>query len=327
MDSKWSIEANGTAVTLRSIAGQESITLNAEELDGLVRQLWAHRLELSPEISRTVPKTIHWRGDPNWYPLETSDGKLPVLALRHDGAGWLGFAFPLNEAQAIANWLISFCRLRRPKTVEEKVASLPSTASAISGPNFLISTHGFGSFYYGSGDQAIGVDPFEQMEADSDRAAAIVGGAIVEHFLNGAVTRARVGSVGSQPRSARRETFGGKISFARQIGLVSDEAHRDLISLKAVRNAFAHELRIDAFDEPSVQELCNNLLLVDQRVGPVTGEVPELEPNSSRRSFAQLTDYESKIKNPRFRYVTTCQIFAFELGMRPAEDSKSFPVI
>jgi DNA-binding MltR family transcriptional regulator len=102
-----------------------------------------------------------------------------------------------------------------------------------------------------------------QLEHDSDRSVAIVAAALVEARLTESI----------QSRFHRHQSaldklfhtsgplgsFSAKIDLALLIGLVTKEAHCELVTLKKVRNAFAHDLSIQDFNSQRIRDLCMNL--------------------------------------------------------------------
>src|SRR5437870_4238944 len=86
------------------------------------------------------------------------------------------------------------------------------------------------------------------LENDSDRAASIVAATIVEGRLERAI-KCRL-----HPRKSETEeffrpsgplgSFAIKIKLAYLMGIFGDQAYRDLITLKEIRNSFAHHLDI-----------------------------------------------------------------------------------
>ena len=95
--------------------------------------------------------------DPRWRVLPDTENRFATLWIRHPQFGWSGYGFPRNEAGNIAKWL-------------RKITSITSTrdtqspaATSFGGDNFLFTTEGLGSYYYGEGEKRIGPNPFEQV--------------------------------------------------------------------------------------------------------------------------------------------------------------------
>ena len=105
-------------------------------------------------------------------------------------------------------------------------------------------------WYYGEGSTRVSDRPFIQLDDDSDRAAGIVAGALVERRLEDAI-KARLlkddhllnklfhpsGAMGA---------FSVKIDFAYLLGIISSAGRSDLIIMKGIRNDFAHHFDFDS---------------------------------------------------------------------------------
>ena len=266
-----------------------------------------------------------YRVDPTWRTLPGAEPKFALLALRGVHLGWQGFAFPLAEARNLGGWLIRYVRgQQRFENISEKVAALPPEASSISGPEFLITSHG-GAYYYGQGARAVGPDPFEQVEHDSDRAVAIVAASIVERCLEFAIESQL--PVDQTPLFNPEETIlADKIKMAKKLGLLSKDAVKELKIIMNVRNKFAHELHVDSFHERKIVSACSKFSLVDQIVGPIPcwEEVP-FAPTS--RDSEGVANHEDKLRSARFRYSKTAQILSFKLGMASRVSSSIKPFV
>jgi hypothetical protein len=114
-----------------------------------------------------------------------------------------------------------------------------------------------------------------------------------------------------------------KIDLAYMLNILSIDAYRDITNVKNIRNDFAHDLDLDAFDVPSIRDRCKNLLLVDRHIGPVPS--PSNPPDPTRASpYAGLPDYKQKLSDPRFRYTMTAQILSFRLGLGSVTQNQHF---
>lgn len=191
-----------------------------------------------------------------------------------------------------------------------------------------MATSGLGFYYYGKGERHIGPNPFEQVEYDSDRAAGIVAGSIVERRLEEAI---RSIMRNDQPTVANElfrpsgplGSFRAKIDLGYMIGLLSNEAYKDLSNLKNIRNYFAHDLEMDSFDSAKIKDRCRNFVLVDRHVGPVP--VDTVPPADMPTPYSGLPDYKEKLADARFRYMMTSQLFSFRLGIGADSRDHSLP--
>jgi hypothetical protein len=212
-------------------------------------------------------------------------------------------------------------------------------ATSIGGDSFLITTEGLGFYYYGKGEKRIGPNPFEQIEFDSDRAAAIVAGSIAETRLEQALqSRLRPADTFKLEEIVRQlfrpsgalGPFSTKIDLAYLMRLLSDEAYKDLTNVKNIRNDFAHELDHDSFNVPSIRDRCSNFILVDRHVGPIPdtdlgATIAALFPRPS--PYMGLPDYQQKLSDPRFRYAMTAQLISYALGEGSEKPDGPLPLV
>ena len=86
----------------------------------------------------------------------------------------------------------------------------------------------------------------DEMEGESERAAAIVGTAWVEETLDAALASFLRPHAEASKRlfsvSGPLATFAAKIDLACMIGMVSSAIRADLHSIREVRNEFAHRI-------------------------------------------------------------------------------------
>jgi len=327
---------DGRSVTLTFTEGGAPVWIMATDtasVEAIIGALGAARGKMLEPVITNMPDGVHPLAahNPRWYVLPDSTNKFATLWLRHPGLGWSGFGFPRHEAGNIARHLIRTPAITSP---EDKLSSLPGNATSLSGDGFLLTTAGLGFYYYGEGDSHIGPDPFEQVEYDSDRAAGIVAGSIIERRLEQALK-----SIMKKQNKAASDflfrpsgplgSFKTKIDLAYLLGLLSDDAYKDLTNLKNIRNDFAHELELDTFDKPTIKDRCANFVLVDRHVGPVPDrstheilvQVPTVQP------YLGLPDYKEKLANPRFRYVMTAQLLSSALGMASHSPGHELPFV
>ena len=148
----------------------------------------------------------------------------------------------------------------------------------------------------------------KEPDGQSDRAAAIVGATILDLLLTEALTiylhdNSKItkdffsmnGPVGE---------FGPKTDLAFLIGLVTNETHRDLITIKDIRNRFAHRLSISDFKSQSIATLTNNLKICEMRTCRVNG-APDKWPHGC---WMNLSDRETILADSRKRFILTIQV-------------------
>ncbi len=160
-----------------------------------------------------------------------------------------------------------------------------------------------------------------ELERNSDRAVGILAGSIVEtyltSFLKGA-TRHR-GSMWQDRThpSGPLGSFAVKIDLLYMFGLISDEAHADLVIVKDIRNKFAHDLETEDFSTRSICDKCDALRLVESYVigGGSLSEREILNLAGVRTFRIGGKGALEELKTPRLRYVWTARVFSMAFGM------------
>jgi hypothetical protein len=89
---------------------------------------------------------------------------------------------------------------------------------------------------------------------DTDRAAALIIGSLVETSLSAAIVYA----LGRHDKS---QTFASRIRAARTLNLIGTETFENLEVIREVRNTFAHAMSAIQFDTPEVTNACNRLII------------------------------------------------------------------
>lgn len=162
---------------------------------------------------------------------------------------------------------------------------------------------------------------FEGLEHDSDRAAAIIAGSMIDVRLTAAIKhRLRRDSVIEnklfQP-SGPLGTFSSKIDLARLMGIISAPAYRDIHVVRDIRNSFAHDLKIRDFNTPSIRDRSMNLKMVDTHILSQIPNVPDqLFINVAPGSIPRIgvLDLAKKKKDSRSRYLLACSVVTVGLG-------------
>lgn len=108
----------------------------------------------------------------------------------------------------------------------------------------------------------------ESLYRESDRSAAIVAATIVEARLASSLVsflRKDKNITGQLFRtSGPLGSFSNKIDLALLVGLCGQDVHRELATMKDIRNAFAHLLSVSDFNSQKIADLTKNLKLVEQ---------------------------------------------------------------
>jgi hypothetical protein len=124
-----------------------------------------------------------------------------------------------------------------------------------------------------------------QLNAQSDRGAAIIGGAFVEHFLE----RLLLARMRADLSKKRKEDlfnghgplagFAAKIEVGFALNLFGEKCRSDLQIVKSLRDKFAHEIQGDewSFSHRWAADKCRALQLVNIMGTPIPtgGDVPD----------------------------------------------------
>jgi hypothetical protein len=150
---------------------------------------------------------------------------------------------------------------------------------------------------------------------ESDRGAAIIGAAIMDLALTAALKEhlqkhekianavfSITGPVGD---------FSAKIDLALLVGLVGNTMYRDLVTIKDIRNYFAHRINVSDFKSEAIRTLAGNLKLIETRLS-------EGDPNSSKWPDDYWLGVEGKaevLADPRSRYLITLNVICYGLAI------------
>lgn len=103
-----------------------------------------------------------------------------------------------------------------------------------------------------------------ELVGDSDRAIAIVGGAIVESALKGALLE-RMPNLSKKLHDdifdsrGALSTFSSKINIAAALEIISLATKRNANYIRAIRNIFAHSVQPISFGTPKIRAMCELL--------------------------------------------------------------------
>jgi hypothetical protein len=180
------------------------------------------------------------------------------------------------------------------------------------------------SVWFMRGDADADVESIRQgtelLHNESDRSVAIIGGTIVELTLTAAL-RAFLhrDEKLTQELLVRTEgalgMFTTKIHLGFLVGMYGKDAHRDLITMKDIRNHFAHKLSVRDFKSQKIKAWCQNLKLVEihtadsQRAGLVESSDPR-----ATRVWIGIHNRSELLKDPRERYLLSAQVFCAALS-------------
>lgn len=99
------------------------------------------------------------------------------------------------------------------------------------------------------------------LTAESDRGCALMAASYLEHLLTERLERLCVSDEKVFARSVGRMSFANKIDVAYLINALSKEMRDELVTLRMIRNRFAHSLSPLTFEEEGIASLCKTLSL------------------------------------------------------------------
>jgi DNA-binding MltR family transcriptional regulator len=150
----------------------------------------------------------------------------------------------------------------------------------------------------------------ETLNNESDRSAGIVAATIVERRLTTSLTAFlhQNDNITSQffRTSGPLGSFSNKIDLALLTGLCGSEAHRDLATMKDIRNAFAHSLAVTNFKSQKISALTRNLKLVEKFTIEETQDAKKENPGPI---LIGIDRREERLADPRERYLLSARVF------------------
>lgn len=113
---------------------------------------------------------------------------------------------------------------------------------------------------------------FDEIFKQSDRAAGIVSGSILEEILQRMITAFLM----SHPNISKTmfdgvsplSTFAAKIDLSYHLGLINETEYKDLNLIKKIRNEFAHSIKAISFDTNIIKDRCQELKTLQQSNPP-----------------------------------------------------------
>jgi hypothetical protein len=120
-----------------------------------------------------------------------------------------------------------------------------------------------------------------QLEGENDRAVALVGATLIEHYLEKAI-KAKLRPIDENTSEGKDDldrlygpngSFAGlslKIVGAFALHIIGPERRRDLEFINKIRNQFAHDMNPISFETSSIKDRCNEIALARTIEGPDT---------------------------------------------------------
>lgn len=110
----------------------------------------------------------------------------------------------------------------------------------------------------------------DEFQAESDRAAAVLGAAYLDDLLEELLELSFVGEGRTKQQlldtNQALGSFGPRITTAYSVGLITQSEFTDLRIVKGIRNDFAHKRHGLSFDDQSVSDRVANLTAVRERL-------------------------------------------------------------
>jgi len=149
-------------------------------------------------------------------------------------------------------------------------------------------------------------DFLTEFQGESDRAAAVLGPAVLDDLLAQLIKASSV-----SPRLAKDllginkplGAFGARISLAEAMGLISEDEAKDLNRLRDIRNKFAHRLHGLTFASQTVSESCRHFRCVTAACESNTQFAAEF-PTGARFAFNLTTALLAMYLTRRLRAAT-----------------------
>jgi hypothetical protein len=102
-----------------------------------------------------------------------------------------------------------------------------------------------------------------------------------------------------------------KIDLALLVGLIDVETHRDLVTIKDIRNRFAHRISVWDFKSDSIASLSINLKICVKR----TCSAPGPPADWPEGCWFNLLNRDAILANPRERFILSIQVLCYGLGL------------
>lgn len=192
--------------------------------------------------------------------------------------------------------------------------------------DFNITTRDDGVWLFADDDQR---SVAEDIENDSDRAAAIIAASILESRIEKAILCRCRNVQDIEKKLSVSGAFGDldiKIDISAILGLFTKIAYHDLRMIRKIRNDFAHVLSIKDFNSERIKNITRELKLIEEYVGE--GEYTKkigsnvISLATEARPKIWVTRFKERKSDPRQRYLVTVQLFLACLASceHPAEE-------
>lgn len=139
----------------------------------------------------------------------------------------------------------------------------------------------------------------EEFNGTSDRAAAIVGAAVIDDLFTTLISRSFISSKQSKKiisntigNSGPLATFSSKIDMSYLLGLISENERSCAHQIRQIRNEFAHKLEKHSFGDQSIADRCKNIVHPIAMIDPLDVYVEDFNlPPIIEITPAKIDDY------------------------------------
>jgi DNA-binding MltR family transcriptional regulator len=168
------------------------------------------------------------------------------------------------------------------------------------------------------GDEEVAA--IKELDTISDRAAAIVGAAILEAKIEAALKvllfdharNAQLSIHGEMFRfSGPLGSFSAKINLGFMLGIYTADSWRDMDYIRDIRNSFAHDLSARDFKTQRMRDLSFNLKSFEKYLLPYGTPVPD-HSTLGMKIFEK--DLPAQLADPRRRYILCIRTFVTALS-------------
>ncbi len=120
----------------------------------------------------------------------------------------------------------------------------------------------------------------DEFSKESDRAAAVLGGAYLDTILEQMIAARLVGSgespIGGNILKRALQSFASRVSAAFTLGLILEWEARDLSVVNKIRNEFAHRIHGLSFGEARIMDYCREFSFTERPTELAEGEQARL---------------------------------------------------
>jgi DNA-binding MltR family transcriptional regulator len=186
------------------------------------------------------------------------------------------------------------------------------------------------------------LEAIEELDKGTDRSAAIIALALIDARLSEVLRKKLTPDDSSYSARIRKQlfrpdgalgSFSARICLCHLMGVLTAEAHTDLIILAKIRNDFARYAKHDNFECESIRARCNNLKLINNRLRGVaawagTTPIDSISSNQKNNYVAlNLVNHELILSNPRQRYTVTAKLFVAACHLFTFDNMLTFPLL